>query len=140
MNLTRCYVILSQYVNYKLKLNQGKSDNYDNINANFSKQFPLQFPSWIIARKRINVIHAPLNSVWNDATSSYLLFLNAFRSLQYRFLSSWSKLNVDRVAIYISNNRRRCYVSLRRVKIEVQNLRIIFKIRFSQKKKKKKRF
>lgn len=105
VNLTRCYVILS------------------------SKQFPLQFstraiPSWIIARKRINVIHAPLNSVWNDATSSYLLFLNAFRSLQYRFLSSWSKLNVDRVAIYISNNRRRCYVSLRRVKIKVQNLRV----------------
>lgn len=105
VNLTRCYVILS------------------------SKQFPLQFstraiPSWIIARKRINVIHAPLNSVWNDATSSYLLFLNAFRSLQYRFLSSWSKLNVDPVAIYISNNRRRCYVSLRRVKIKVQNLRV----------------
>lgn len=63
---------------------------------------------------RINVIHAPLNSVWNDATSSYLLFLNAFRSLQYRFFSwSRSKLNVDRVTVYIcfSNNRRRIFLS-----------------------------
>lgn len=48
-------------------------------------------------------------------TRHYLLFLNAFRYLQYRFLPrSRSRLNVDRVTIYIcfSNKTLLCVFSV----------------------------